>query len=147
MPVDFIELCRGSLAILELLASNALINYWVRSFKQILQNFYNWPMRPEFLLLNYGDSIVPCLPNLCSYSISFFHVILSFIHFLFYYCRKAEKITRAIECFKSSLKHNPLLWSSFETLCKLGNHYLWMFHVYLQLSSNTVILNVHVYLF
>ncbi|CAB3998814.1 cell division cycle 27 homolog [Paramuricea clavata] len=35
-------------------------------------------------------------------------------------CRKAEKITRAIECFKSSLKHNPLLWSSFETLCKLG---------------------------
>lgn len=35
-------------------------------------------------------------------------------------CRKAEKTTRAIECFKSSLKHNPLLWSSFETLCKLG---------------------------
>ncbi|XP_028393354.1 cell division cycle protein 27 homolog [Dendronephthya gigantea] len=35
-------------------------------------------------------------------------------------CRKAEKTTRAVECFKSSLKHNPLLWSSFETLCKLG---------------------------
>lgn len=46
--------------------------------------------------------------------------------------RKAEKTTRAIECFKSSLKHNPLLWSSFETLCTLGNFYypnIWVHEV------------------
>ncbi|XP_046860026.1 cell division cycle protein 27 homolog [Xenia sp. Carnegie-2017] len=35
-------------------------------------------------------------------------------------CRKAEKTSRAVECYKSSLKHNPFLWSSFEALCKLG---------------------------
>ena len=29
---------------------------------------------------------------------------------------------RAAECFKSSLKYNPYLWSSFENLCQLGDY-------------------------
>lgn len=35
-------------------------------------------------------------------------------------CRKSEQFARAAECFKSSLKYNPYLWSSFENLCQLG---------------------------
>ncbi|XP_068751577.1 cell division cycle protein 27 homolog isoform X1 [Montipora capricornis] len=35
-------------------------------------------------------------------------------------CRKSEQMGRAAECFKSSLKYNPYLWSSFENLCQLG---------------------------
>ncbi|KAJ7380485.1 anaphase-promoting complex subunit cdc27 [Desmophyllum pertusum] len=35
-------------------------------------------------------------------------------------CRKSEQFSRAAECFKSSLKYNPYLWSSFENLCQLG---------------------------
>ncbi|RMX38947.1 hypothetical protein pdam_00016415 [Pocillopora damicornis] len=35
-------------------------------------------------------------------------------------CRKSEQFARAAECFKSSLKYNPFLWSSFENLCQLG---------------------------
>lgn len=35
-------------------------------------------------------------------------------------CRKSEQTGRAAECFKSSLKYNPYLWTSFENLCQLG---------------------------
>lgn len=34
---------------------------------------------------------------------------------------KTERQQRAIECYKKSLKLNPLLWSSFEQLCELGD--------------------------
>ena len=33
---------------------------------------------------------------------------------------RTERAQKAIECFKKSLKLNPLLWSSFEGLCQLG---------------------------
>lgn len=35
------------------------------------------------------------------------------------YCR-TERAQKASECFKRSLKLNPLLWSAFEGLCQLG---------------------------
>jgi len=35
-------------------------------------------------------------------------------------CSKTERITRAIEYYKKSLKINPFLWSSFEKLIQLG---------------------------
>ncbi|EDO43788.1 predicted protein, partial [Nematostella vectensis] len=35
-------------------------------------------------------------------------------------CRKSDQSKRAAECFKSSLRHNPFLWTSFEALCNLG---------------------------
>lgn len=35
-------------------------------------------------------------------------------------CRKGDQFTRAAECFKSSLKYNPYLWSSFQSLCEIG---------------------------
>ena len=35
------------------------------------------------------------------------------------YCR-TERTQKAIECYKKSLKLNPLLWSSFEGLSQLG---------------------------
>lgn len=43
------------------------------------------------------------------------------------YFRKSEQFARAAECFKSSLKYNPFLWSSFENLCQLGMcyNYIW----------------------
>ncbi|CAG2238610.1 APC3 [Mytilus edulis] len=34
---------------------------------------------------------------------------------------KTERISKAIECYRRSLKLNPLLWSSFERLCQLGD--------------------------
>ncbi|XP_060073149.1 cell division cycle protein 27 homolog [Ylistrum balloti] len=34
---------------------------------------------------------------------------------------KTERQQKAIECFKKSLKLNPLMWSSFEQLCELGD--------------------------
>lgn len=33
---------------------------------------------------------------------------------------RTERAQKAIECYKKSLKLNPLLWSSFEGLCQLG---------------------------
>lgn len=56
------------------------------------------------------DSVVSEFGSAASYSLALLGEV----------CRKAEKTTRAVECFKSSLRHNPLLWSSFEALCKLG---------------------------
>ncbi|XP_033728256.1 cell division cycle protein 27 homolog isoform X1 [Pecten maximus] len=34
---------------------------------------------------------------------------------------KTERQQKAIECYKKSLKLNPLMWSSFEQLCELGD--------------------------
>ncbi|XP_062587206.1 cell division cycle protein 27 homolog, partial [Saccostrea cucullata] len=34
---------------------------------------------------------------------------------------KTERISKAVECYKKSLKLNPLLWSAFERLCSLGD--------------------------
>lgn len=34
---------------------------------------------------------------------------------------KTERISKAAECYKKSLKLNPLLWSAFERLCSLGD--------------------------
>lgn len=34
---------------------------------------------------------------------------------------KTERIAKAIECYRKSLSLNPLLWSSFERLCQLGD--------------------------
>ncbi|XP_052079303.1 cell division cycle protein 27 homolog [Mytilus californianus] len=34
---------------------------------------------------------------------------------------KTERISKAIECYRRSLSLNPLLWSSFERLCQLGD--------------------------
>lgn len=50
--------------------------------------------------------------NICHNAIYFLYIFL--------YFRKSEQFTRAAECFKSSLKYNPYLWSSFENLCQLG---------------------------
>ena len=33
---------------------------------------------------------------------------------------KTERPQKAIDCYKKSLKLNPLLWSAFERLCQLG---------------------------
>lgn len=35
-------------------------------------------------------------------------------------CRKAERLSKATEAYKHSLKLNPFLWKSFEVLCDLG---------------------------
>ena len=34
---------------------------------------------------------------------------------------KTERPQKAIDCYKKSLKLNPLLWTSYERLCQLGN--------------------------
>lgn len=49
-----------------------------------------------------------------------------FVLYIFLYFRKSEQFTRAAECFKSSLKYNPYLWSSFENLCQLGMTLVWV---------------------
>jgi len=36
-------------------------------------------------------------------------------------CRRADNTTRAIECFQRSVQLNPFLWSSYESLCLIGN--------------------------
>ncbi|ESO99704.1 hypothetical protein LOTGIDRAFT_141697, partial [Lottia gigantea] len=37
---------------------------------------------------------------------------------------KTDRIEKAGECYKRSLRLNPLLWKSFERLCQLGKLYL-----------------------
>jgi len=37
------------------------------------------------------------------------------------YCRRADNTGRAIECFQRSVQLNPFLWSSYESLCLIGN--------------------------
>ena len=32
----------------------------------------------------------------------------------------SERVKKAVECYHMSLKLNPLLWSSYERLCQLG---------------------------
>ena len=46
-------------------------------------------------------------------------VINNHILFLFSYS-KTERTQKAIECYRKSLKINPLLWTTFEKLCLLG---------------------------
>ena len=43
---------------------------------------------------------------------------------------KTERLQKATECYRISLKLNPLLWSSYERLCQLGEyskHYFFSF--------------------
>ena len=35
-------------------------------------------------------------------------------------CSKTDRVQKACECYKKSLKLNPLLWKSYEALCQLG---------------------------
>jgi len=38
------------------------------------------------------------------------------------WCRRTDNIARATECFQRSLQLNPFLWSSYESLCLIGNY-------------------------
>ena len=39
---------------------------------------------------------------------------------MIYTCSKTDRIQKACECYRKSLKLNPLLWKSYEALCQLG---------------------------
>ena len=44
--------------------------------------------------------------------------------------RKTERLSKASETYKRSLKLNPFLWSSFESLCHLGEYYFQFTYVF-----------------
>ena len=43
-----------------------------------------------------------------------------FLHAWICFCSKTERLSKASESYKRSLKLNPFLWSSFESLCHIG---------------------------
>ena len=49
-------------------------------------------------------------------------LVTGVINMVWMWCRRTDNIARATECFQRSLQLNPFLWSSYESLCLIGNY-------------------------
>jgi len=71
----------------------------------------------EFALVGYFNPSANPISNISNEFGSLAGVTLQLLGNIY---RKSSLSLKAIDCYKQSLKHNPFLWSSFESLCQMG---------------------------